>query len=97
MTREDIIHMAEECGIPEFENNESQADNILRFATLVAEQDTALLRQALDCLENHVMQRTYAGGVVICNTAIALRERLALSDAALLAPKPGQLKDRGQE
>ena len=38
--------------------------------------DTALLRQALDCLENHVMQRTYAGGVVIANTAIALRERL---------------------
>jgi hypothetical protein len=38
--------------------------------------DTALLRQALDCLENHVMQRTYASGVVICNTAIALRERL---------------------
>jgi len=37
---------------------------------------SALLRQALDCLENHVMQRTYAGGVVICNTAIALRERL---------------------
>jgi hypothetical protein len=67
-----------------------------RFAALVAERDTALLRQALDCLENHVMQRTYAGGVVICNTAIALRERLALSDAALLAPKPGQLKDRGK-
>jgi hypothetical protein len=59
--------------------------------------DTALLRQALDCLENHVMQRTYASGVVICNTAIALRERLALSDAALLAPKPGQLKDRGKK
>jgi hypothetical protein len=38
--------------------------------------DEALLRQALDCLENHVMQRTYASGVVICNTAIALRERL---------------------
>jgi hypothetical protein len=36
MTRDDIIRMAEECGIPEFENNESQADNILRFATLVA-------------------------------------------------------------
>ena len=47
-----------------------------RFAALVAERDTALLRQALDCLENHVMQRTYASGVVICNTAIALRERL---------------------
>jgi hypothetical protein len=42
----------------------------------VSEADTALLRQALDCLENHVMQRTYASGVVICNTAIALRERL---------------------
>ena len=27
---------AAECGIPEFENNESQADNIIRFATLVA-------------------------------------------------------------
>ncbi len=36
MNRDDIIRMAEECGIPEFENNESQADNILRFATLVA-------------------------------------------------------------
>jgi hypothetical protein len=36
MTSEDIIRMAEECGIPEFENNESQADNILRFSTLVA-------------------------------------------------------------
>ena len=26
MNREDIIRMAEECGIPEFENNESQAE-----------------------------------------------------------------------
>ncbi len=36
MNREDIIRMAESCGIPEFENNESQADNIMRFANLVA-------------------------------------------------------------
>ena len=36
MTRDDIIRMAESCGIPEFENNESQADNIMRFAALVA-------------------------------------------------------------
>jgi hypothetical protein len=36
MTREDIIRMAREAGIPEFENNESQVDNILRFAALVA-------------------------------------------------------------
>jgi hypothetical protein len=36
MTRDDIIRMAEACGIPEFENNESQAENIVRFAALVA-------------------------------------------------------------
>ena len=36
MTRDDIIRMAEECGIPEFENNESQADNILHFAAIIA-------------------------------------------------------------
>jgi hypothetical protein len=35
MKRGDIIRMAEECGIPEFENNESQAENILRFAEKV--------------------------------------------------------------
>lgn len=36
MNREQIIRMADQCGIPEFENNESQVDNILRFAALVA-------------------------------------------------------------
>jgi hypothetical protein len=36
MTRDDIIRMAEACGIPEFENNESLAENIVRFAALVA-------------------------------------------------------------
>jgi hypothetical protein len=36
MTQDEIICMAEECGIPEFENNESQANNIMRFAALVA-------------------------------------------------------------
>jgi len=45
MTREDIIKMAEDCGIPEFENNESQADNILRFAALVAEAERNKLAQ----------------------------------------------------
>jgi hypothetical protein len=82
---------------PELINVNNRAAAELRRLRAVNDSDTALLRQALDCLENHVMQRTYASGVVICNTAIALRERLALSDAALLAPKPGQLKDRGQE
>jgi hypothetical protein len=106
MTRDDIIRLAVEaklvchwdggCASAWVEGHDL-TPYLERFAALVAERDTALLRQALDCLENHVMQRTYASGVVICNTAIALRERLALSDAALLAPKPGQLKDRGQE
>jgi hypothetical protein len=50
--------------------------NLQRALEEPEQDDTALLRQALDCLENHVMQRTYASGVVICNTAIALRERL---------------------
>ena len=36
MNREDIIRIAEKYGIPEFENNESQANNIMRFAALVA-------------------------------------------------------------
>jgi hypothetical protein len=31
MTRDGILKLAEECGIPEFENNESQAHNILTF------------------------------------------------------------------
>lgn len=35
MNRNDIIRMAEACGIPEFENNESQADNIVSFFYMV--------------------------------------------------------------
>jgi len=35
MTRDFIILLAEEF-VPEFENNESQADNILHFAAIVA-------------------------------------------------------------
>jgi len=34
-------------------------------------------QQALEALENDVTQRTYAGGVRICNAAIALRAALA--------------------
>lgn len=55
-------------------------DKIIEMKKQAPRDDTALLRQALDCLENHVMQRTYAGGVVIANTAIALRERLGEKD-----------------
>jgi len=35
MNRDEIIKMAESCGIPEYENNESQADNIVSFFYLV--------------------------------------------------------------
>jgi hypothetical protein len=55
MTRDDIIRMAEECGIPEFENNESQADNILRFATLVAAAERE--RLAAKFMEMHNAQQ----------------------------------------
>lgn len=48
MTRDDIIRMAEECGIPEFENNESQADNILRFAALVAAAEREACASIID-------------------------------------------------
>lgn len=45
MTREEIIRMAEQCGIPEFENYESQAENIMRFAALVAAAERERIKQ----------------------------------------------------
>lgn len=48
MTRDDIIRMAEKCGIPEFENNESQADNIVRFAALVAAAEREACAKIVD-------------------------------------------------
>ena len=39
MTDEQIIEMAEQCGLPEFENNESQASNLFAFAELVAQHE----------------------------------------------------------
>jgi hypothetical protein len=55
MTRDDIILMAEECGIPEFENNESQAENILRFAALVTAAERE--RLAAKFMEMHNAQQ----------------------------------------
>ena len=54
MTREDIIRMAEECGIPEFENNESQADNIIRFAALVAAAERNSWPAEMEAMERQV-------------------------------------------
>lgn len=67
--------------------------------------DTALLRKALSTLEGWANHGDWVWPESALEQAkrnteeaiTALRERLALSDAALLAPKPGQLKDRGQE
>ena len=69
MTRDDIIRMAESCGIPEFENNESQADNILRFAALVA----AAEREA--CAEECVKLALGGGFAADCAAAIRARRR----------------------
>jgi len=67
MTSEDIIRMAEECGIPEFENNESQADNILRFAALVAaaerERAIVIAKNMKEELEAK-FEQTYMEGVI---------------------------------
>jgi high-affinity K+ transport system ATPase subunit B len=38
MTRDGILKLARECGIPEFENNESQAHNILTFFARIQQQ-----------------------------------------------------------
>lgn len=52
MTRDDIIRMARDAGFsqPWTAPKETQ-DRLERFAALVAERDTALLRQALSTLE----------------------------------------------
>ena len=75
MNREDIIRMAEECGIPEFENNESQAENIMRFAALVAsaEREACAYRAGIALLgadrglSNRVDQAFRARGNVATN------------------------------
>lgn len=56
MTRDDIIRIAEQCGIPEFENNESQADNIILFAEAIAASERK-------SYENYT--------AILCNTAAA--------------------------
>jgi hypothetical protein len=62
MTRDDIIRLAREAATEDGSVNRSDGKNIViyaaktslfleRFAALVAERDTALLRQALEALE----------------------------------------------
>jgi hypothetical protein len=63
MSHEDIIRLAGMCGIPEFENNESQAENILRFAALIATKERELIAQSMDKqadLASDKFERTWA-------------------------------------
>jgi hypothetical protein len=76
MTRDDIIRMAEECGIPEFENNESQADNILHFAAIVAaieQEECADLCEDLADLWDDDGHPGKAAGARICASDIRAR------------------------
>jgi len=41
-----VIEMAKKCGIPEFENNESQAENIMRFADLIRADERDRIKAA---------------------------------------------------
>jgi len=45
MATKTTIEMAEACGIPEFENNESQTENIMRFAELVRADERARMAE----------------------------------------------------
>ena len=47
-----VIEMAEACGIPEFVNNESQAENIMLFAELVRADERELLSARIKELEH---------------------------------------------
>ena len=48
MTKDEIIKLAEKCGIFEFENNESQSDNIMCFANLVAAAEREACAKAVE-------------------------------------------------
>lgn len=70
MTQDEIIRIAEMCGIPEFENNESQAKGILQFATLVAEAEREeLMRIDWQSLFRH-------GGLVTWGDAEEFKDRV---------------------
>ena len=51
MTQDEIIEMAEQCGLPEFENNESQADNLVRFFHMARAAEREACAKVCDSLE----------------------------------------------
>jgi hypothetical protein len=64
MTRDEIIKMAEKCGIPEFENNESQAEQILSFAALVAAAEREACLQIADHCADADMHASVAANAI---------------------------------
>jgi hypothetical protein len=68
MTRDDIIKMAESCGIPEYENNESQAENIIRFFHMAQAAEREACAKVCE-----VLTPTDINGV--CPVADAIRKR----------------------
>ena len=77
MTRDDIVSMVQEVIITNSNRNPldfrlTTLEQIEHFAALVVERDTALLRQALEALEQ------FAGTKLVrtSNVITALRERL---------------------
>lgn len=78
MNRDDIIKMAESCGIPEYENNESQADNIVSFFYMVqaAEREAChALRQTLPNPHKHCQVSSHAYDMAITAYGAAIRAR----------------------
>jgi hypothetical protein len=57
LTTDEVLKMAEQCGLPEFENNESQAANLVMFAKLVeakaAEREREACAKVCDELGEH--------------------------------------------
>jgi hypothetical protein len=75
MTRDFIILLAEEWGILEFENNESQADNILHFAAIVAAVEREACAKVCDSEVEKLTQwhPREARAVGVCAAAIRAR------------------------
>jgi hypothetical protein len=75
MTRDFIILLAEEWGILEFENNESQVDNILHFAASVAAVEREACAKMCDSEVEKLTQwhPREAMAVGVCAAAIRAR------------------------
>jgi hypothetical protein len=77
MNRDDIIKMAESCGIPEYENNESQAENIIRFFHMAQAAEREKCAKNLDELSEAAKNLNAKGFVwrAIKESATAIRAR----------------------